>query len=313
MPHEFETCSCALCLSFRRVFSLLYAREASGALQRRGVELLRVTHSQLLDFVEAGDPGAATPGEPTLPAEGGEGPKKSVKEEPQPEEEKAPTVPGSAPVVAPLEAEATSPSGDHPADKKKVTEEKKPAEVEDQNEGGEARDKEKKRSSRDRERRRRREKDQDTKEGATPRSRSHHRERRRRHSSHARSPVERGRTTHSHSRKDKRERKSDRRSPRSPIPSPREVVSPSPGRPLPSRASGLTNAQKRAIPPPPKPPPVKVPREPDHPPPGYSSWQATDVRSKSWAYREPPPNKGRKKDERNTNFRLWREYEREYY
>lgn len=306
MAHEFETCSCVLCLSFRRVFGLLYSREASGALQRRGVERLRVVHSQLLDFTETGETGAATPADPGLPTGGDESQKKAVKEEPKPEEERGDSGPGSAPIVAPAEGEGASASSERPTEEKKESEVKRSADQEEKQGEVEPSGKERKRSSRDRERRRRREKEQDPKEGATPRSRSRHRDRRRRHSSPARSPVEGRRPSHSNSRRDKRERKRDRKSPQ-------EVVSPSPPRPVPSRASGLTNAQKRAIPPPPKPPPVRPPREPDYPPPGYSSWEDTNVRSKSWAYREPPPNKGRKKDERNTNFRLWREYERGYY
>ena len=256
MSHEWDSCSCALCLSLRRVYTLLYAKEASGALQRRGVELLRVTYSQLLDFVEAGEPGAATSGEPILPGGGEESRRKPVKEEPRPDEDKAPTDLGSAPVVAPLEADGASVSGDRQAEETKETEVNIPAEAKEKDEEVEQKGKEKKKSSRDRERRRRRDKEQESKEIAAPRSRSHHRDRRRRPSSRARSPVERGRRSHSRSRRDKGERKSDRKSPHPPSPSPRKVVSPSPWRPTPSRASGLTNAQKRAIPPPPKPPPV---------------------------------------------------------
>lgn len=131
----------------------------------------------------------------------------------------------------------------------------------------------------------------------------------RRASSKAKSPEKGQPVSHSPSRGKEGEESRDRRSPHTPSQSPFRR---SPKGSLPSCPSGLTNAQKRAIPPPPKPPPVRSPREPDYPPPGYSSWAETDVRSKSQAY-DPPPNKGKKKDERNHNLRLWREYERGYY
>ena len=122
MAHEFETCSCVLCLSFRRGFGLLYSREASGALQRRGVELLRVVHSQLLDFTETGETGAATPADPGLPTGGDESQRKVVKEEPKPEEERGDSGPGSAPIVAPAEGEGASASSERPTEEKTAAE-----------------------------------------------------------------------------------------------------------------------------------------------------------------------------------------------
>ena len=127
MTHEFDTCGCVLCLSFRRVYGLLYAREATGALQRKGIELLRVVHSQLLDYSEGGE-GAATPGPPDLPVEGDKDKKKVVKEESEPEVEKADAKKGEAPVVVPEEGQASSPGGGgepEPAKEEGLKEEKK--------------------------------------------------------------------------------------------------------------------------------------------------------------------------------------------
>ena len=276
MTHEFSSCSCALCLSFRRIYNLLYREEASGA--------------QLLDFSEGGE-GAATP----VPPEAAQEKQVVVKEEPKPEEESKESKRASG--DRRTEGEPDRPQKD-PGESGSAAEEFAPSKKE----------KKKRSRDRDRDRRRRRDKERDDGGGAEDRSRSQGRDRKEKRASPARSPRGERHTSPSLSRKS-RERKSARKSPRTPSPSPRPS---SPRGAAPSRASGLTNAQKRAIPPPPKPPP-RVPREPDHPPPGYSSWEDTDVRSKSWAYHEPPPNKGRKKDERNTNFRLWREHERGYY
>lgn len=172
--------------------------------------------------------------------------------------------------------------------------------------------------SRDRRRRDRREKRARSSEGAGRRSRSRRR-RDRGKSSKPESPRHDESKEPSPPKESGKEWTSPR--PRSRTPS-RSLVRRSPRHPVPSSASGLTNAQKRAVPPPPKPPPVRPsPREPDHPPPGYSSWAATDARAKSKGnkghyrdpYRDPPPNKGKKKDERNANFRAWREFERGYW
>ena len=310
MAHEWDTCSCVLCLALRRVYNLLYSEEASGSLQRKGVELLRSVHYQLLDFKEGGEVEAATSATPGLPSGGGGGTKRVKQEHPSEEKENADDPDKAKPVETPEEKGVNSPSKESPPDtgggKASV----------DTGEGtSTARDsapskKERTRSSRDRERRRRRDKEEGETEGADKRSRSRHRRRQRRASSKAKSPEKGQAEHHSPSRKSRRKDSRDRESPHTPAPSPGHH---SPQGSLPSRPSGLTNAQKRAIPPPPKPPPVRAPREPDHPPPGYSSWAETDVRSKSYAYRDPPPNKGKKKDERNHNFRLWREYERGYY
>ena len=310
MTHEWDTCSCVLCLSFRRIFNLLYTEEASGALQRKGVEVLRVAHSQLLDFKEGGEGVAATTSTPVLPAEG-EGGSKVVKQELTSEEKETKDEPGRAkPVENPGDSGENSPTKESAPN---ANEEKASENI---GEGApQAREsapsrKERPRSSRDRERRRRREGEGEETEGADKRSRSRRRRRQRRASSKARSPEKGQSGHHSPSTRSKRKDSRDRKSPHSPAKCP---VRRSPPGPVPSRPSGLTNAQKRAVPPPPKPPPVRAPREPDHPPPGYSSWADTDVRSKAYAYRDPPPNKGKKKDERNHNFRLWREYERGYY
>lgn len=72
--HEWESCSCALCLAVRRLLGVLYHPEASGAVQGLGVTRLRTVHAELLDLAEGGT-GAATSvtpggGERELPGEG---------------------------------------------------------------------------------------------------------------------------------------------------------------------------------------------------------------------------------------------------
>ena len=93
----------------------------------KGIELLRVVHSQLLDYSEGGE-GAATPGPPDLPVEGDKDKKKVVKEESEPEVEKADVKKGEAPVVVPEEGQASSPGGGgepEPAKEEGLKEEKK--------------------------------------------------------------------------------------------------------------------------------------------------------------------------------------------
>ena len=310
MAHEFDSCACVLCLSFRRVYGLLYAEEATGALQRKGIELLRTVHAQLLDFSEGGGAGSANPVSPELPAEGVVG-TKEVKEEPAPKEDQELSKKSKgAPVVGQEEESKPSTAGDREEDIGKEKGSEDTAEKGSAAEESAPSRKERKRSSRERERRRRRDKEEEPAEGVDKRSRSRRRRRQHKSPSRPKSPARGKPVSHSPSRGAEREEARDKQLPRTPSRSP---VRRSPKGSLPSRPSGLTNAQKRAIPPPPKPPPVKAPREPDYPPPGYTSWAETDVRSKSQAYRDPPPNKGKKKDERNYNFRLWREYERGYY
>lgn len=300
----------------------MYDPDCSGAVQRKGVVLLREVHSQLLDVAETG---AATPVPPVgvgdnLPGVGDSRTEKNVKLEPNSEDKKLRKEKGIAPVVDASEEKESSPSPEKKEEepsgsankeadlkdteivhKETDTKERSPGKVE----------KEKKSSRKDSEgRERRRRSRRETEGGADTRSRSRHRRRRRR-SSRPDSPKEGAGGSHSPPGATRKEGEEVRVEPRADSRSP---VPRAPRAPLPSRPSGLTNAQKRAIPPPPKPPPVKpTPREPDHPPPGYSSWAETDVRAKSQGYRDYPPNKGKKKDERNTNFRLSREYERGYW
>ena len=334
MVHEFESCTCALCLTVRRVVHLLYDPECSGAVQRRGLSLLREVHSQLLDAVETG---AATPGppvgsSPVLPV-GGENPAQPrVKTEPVSSQDKAQAEEGFAPVVeapgqegsgteAGKKEEDQSERASREADLKDTEEDKEIAKDRTSTPNPEKKDKgsrQKESKSRDRRRRDRREKRARSSEGAGRRSRSRRR-RDRGKSSKPESPRHDESKEPSPPKESGKEWTSPR--PRSRTPS-RSLVRRTPRHPVPSSASGLTNAQKRAVPPPPKPPPVRPsPREPDHPPPGYSSWAATDARAKSKGnkghyrdpYRDPPPNKGKKKDERNANFRAWREFERGYW
>ena len=326
MVHEWESCNCALCLTVRRVVGLLYAPDCSGAVQRRGVTLLREVYSQLLDVADTGAATSVPPVESgsVLPGEGDKTTSQKVKTElnnnqdqPKPEEGFAPVVDtaeesGSSPVVE-KKAEEVVESALRETDLKDTEIEKENTETKDNSPvtgKKEKRSRRKESKSRDRRRRDRRDKEARASEGAERRSRSRQRRARRR-SSRPTSPQQDGGGDHSPPKESGRERKEPK--PRAKSQS-RSPVLRAPWTPVPSRASGLTNAQKRAVPPPPKPPPVRpTPREPDHPPPGYSSWEATNVRAKSKGYGDPPPNKGKKKDERNANFRLWREYERGYW
>lgn len=117
MTHEYETCSCVLCLTVRRVVHLLYDPECSGAVQRKGVSLLREVHAQLLDVADAGSAGAATSAPPErsgqdLPSEGEKQVGQKVKEEPVSEAKKPRQKDGIAPVVDASDDRETSPSAD---------------------------------------------------------------------------------------------------------------------------------------------------------------------------------------------------------
>lgn len=251
-------------------------------MQRRGIELLRQVHSQLLDFSEGGDTGAANPGPPALPQEGGSAAKRVVKEEEKPEEEKAPVAEGGAPVVVPEETDAASASAERP-----------PGNTETIAAEGEPRKKEKKRSSRDRERRRRREKEKEVEEGVERRSRSRQQDRRRRKSSPGHRPA--GGHRHSHSRSRGLVHRPPARLQHHPVELCHPVHQASPKCNT-SSTKAIPGAESLTI----------------HPPGIPVGLTPTCDPSRGLTVRHPP-NKGRQKDERNTNFRLWREYERGYY
>lgn len=338
--HEYDSCKCALCLTVKRLVTLLYDPDASGAVQRRAVTRLREVHAELLDVAEGGEVGAATPAPPVggqeasrrLPTEGEKsgGEIKPKQEETTASERDSPEV-GAAKVVTNETEEEEQPVTEG---EKSAPEEK----VENESGGAKPDTPEKKR---DRSKPSRKEKK--TKEGDSERSRSRRRRRHRSRESRRPASDKRRRTT---SRSRRRSKKDDRKTPsRSPLPRGREEARP-------SQASGLTteekravrgvppkpppvplpssNAERRAAPPPgysreareepnrgyswrsPQRPPPRVPREPDHPPPGYHDWGETEAQSKSGGY-QPAPSKGKTKRERNANFRAWREYEEEHY
>ena len=187
MAHEWDTCSCVLCLSFRRIFNLLYTEEASGLFNGRAWSCCE--WSTPSSWTSRKGERLRLPPQPLPVSRVGDTGSKGVKQEPTSEEKENVDEPDKAkPVETPVEKGETSPSKDRAPDTcgEKASE--------DTGEGAStAREsapskKERTRSSRDREHRRRRDREEEVTEGADKRPRSRHRRRQRRASSKAKSP-----------------------------------------------------------------------------------------------------------------------------
>ena len=308
--HNWATCRCQLCLTSQRLLLLVYNEKLGDAFSRHCVRKLREVYLELLDEAESKSKdgvGRATYSTPAFKSEG--------------------TSKGSA-----------TPSGG----KKKreapsvKSEEEEPVSAASGSQGGGEKDTPVSTPSKS------------PKKEASKRSRSRHRRQRSTEKKSKRKDRSASRGRSRHSRSNVRTKKSPRKS-RSPAPRPehqgtaKASAEPSKeARPkTPPRPSYFDPAARRAAPPPTsrqpsrgetegerkdrdKVLPRRKPQEPDHPPPGHQDdedWSAYRAFPKSKGYRywpvrnrgnQPTESKGKTKREKNLNYRLWNEYDREH-
>ena len=309
--HNWRECKRQLCLISQRLLLLVYNQRLGEEFSRSCVRKLRECYLELLDDAEsrsAEGVGAATYSTPAFKTEKGSGgtatparvkekeEQSSEKEEPS-EEEGATSAPTSRRVGGTSEPPVTTPEDPR---------------------------REKKKRSRSRRRRRRSEgkksprEDRSASRGRSKRSRSHVEAKR--SPKKARSPDPDPERKGSTKASTEPERAARPKSPPSHFDPAARRAAPPPSTRASSREESEGGRKDRD-----KVLPRRKPQEPDHPPPGHTdvdvaAWSEYRAFPKSQGYRywpgrnrghQPTESKGRTKREKNLNYRLWNEYDRE--